>query len=238
MRKYLMIFGAILLIATVGALAATAEDLPPEVTLTTPINAEDSLDGTVGFTGTATDDNDVTLVEWRIDDGVWLIANDTDDWFFELDTTKFSSAAHKLWIRASDGFNFSAELEFDFSINQIPLLEIIGHVEGKLYKGAVEFAGNAMDDIAVVMVEVRVNGGEWLDLGAQVEWKYEVPSDDLEEGKHTFEIRVWDGEKYSEVYSTTFKFEPDSTPGFGVAAALAAALIAVPMVRLRKRGKA
>jgi len=46
---------------------------------------------------------------------------------------------------------------------------------------------------------------------------------------------VWDGEKYSTVYTTTFKFEPDSTPGFGVTALLLAALVAIPMARWRLR---
>jgi hypothetical protein len=235
MIRYAIIFGSLLLLLTVGALAVTAEDAPPEVVMTTPINAEDSLDGTVGFTGTASDDNEVSEVEWKVDDGLWFKANGTDEWFFELDTTKFTSAAHKLYLRASDGFNFSAELIFDFTINQIPWLEVLGHVEGKLYKGAVEFKGKAYDDIAVIMVEVKVNSGDWVDLGAQVEWKYEVPSDDLEEGKHTFEVRIWDGEKYSEVYTTTFKFEEEGMPGFGLTAVLAATLIAVPMARWRMR---
>jgi hypothetical protein len=235
MRKLILIVGSLVLLMTVGALVATAEDLPPEVTLTTPINAEDSLDGTMGFTGTSSDDNSVTEVEWRVDDGLWFKANGTDNWFFELDTTKFSSAAHKLWIRASDGFNFSAELEFDFSINQIPWLEILGHVEGKLYKGVVEFAGEAHDDIAVLMVEIQVDAGGWIQIGAEVEWSYKVPTDDLEEGGHTFEVRVWDGEKYSEAYSTTFKYKEDSTPGFGATAVLLAALVAIPMARWRMR---
>ncbi len=235
MIRYTMIFGSLLLLLTVGAMAVAGEDAPPEVTMTTPINAEDSLDGTVGFAGTASDDNEVTEVEWRVDDGLWFKANGTDDWFFELDTTQWLSEAHKLYIRASDGFNFSAVLSFDFTINQIPWLEILGHVEGKLYKGAVEFQGKAFDDIAVVMVEVQVDAGGWIEIGAQVEWKYEVPSDDLDEGKHTFEVRVWDGEKYSDVYSTTFKFKEEGTPGFGLTAALMAVLIAVPMARWRLR---
>jgi PGF-CTERM protein len=236
MMRYAIVFGSLLLLLTVGAMAVTAEDAPPVVTMTTPINAEDSLDGTVGFTGTASDDNEVTEVEWRIDDLLWFKANGTDEWFFELDTTTLTSKAHKLYLRASDGLNFSSVLSFDFTVNQIPWLEVIGHVEGKLYKGAVEFMGEAYDDIAVVMVEVKVDTGNWKEIGAQVEWKYEVPTDGLEEGKHTFEVRVWDGEKYSEVYSTTFKFEEEGTPGFGLTAALAAALIAVPMARWRRQG--
>lgn len=236
MIRYTLILGSLLLLLTVGALAVSAEDAPPTVTMTTPIDAEDSLDGTVGFTGTASDDNEVTEVEWRVDDLLWFKANGTDEWFFELDTTTLTSEAHKLYLRASDGFNFSAILSFDFTINQIPWLELIGHVEGKLYKGAVEFMGKAYDDIAVVMVEVKVDAGGWKEIGAQVEWRYEVPTDGLEEGKHTFEVRVWDGEKYSSVYSTTFKFEQEGTPGFGLTAALAATLIAVPMARWRRQG--
>lgn len=233
MKKLLMISGALLLLLTALAIVSAAEDLPPTVTMETPISAEDSLDGTEEFAGTASDDNEVSVVEWRVDDNNWFTANGTDDWHFQLDTTSFTSAAHKLFIRASDGFNFSAVLEFDFTINQIPLVEILGHVEGKLYKGAVEFAGKAYDDLAVVMVEVRVDGGNWLDIGAQVEWKYDVPTDDLEEGKHTFSVRVWDGEKYSDVYTTTFKYEEDSTPGFGLMMALAAVAVAVPVARSR-----
>jgi hypothetical protein len=210
-------------------------DQPPEISLTTPITG--SLDGLWTFIGNALDDNDVDKVEYQIDDGTWFTATGTDDWSFELDTTMFTSDDHVLKLRASDGERFSLEVDFDFTINQIPLVAITGHVEGKLFKDKVKFEGTASDDIAVVAVEIRIDSGDWIDLGALAAWTYKAPSKDMEEGNHSLEVRVWDGEKYSDIEDTYFNYEVSEEPGFGLIAALMAVLVAIPMVRWRMQGR-
>jgi hypothetical protein len=210
-------------------------DQPPEVTLTTPITG--SLDGLWTFIGNAIDDNSVDKVEYQVDDGGWFTATGVDEWSFELDTSMFTSDDHVLKLRASDGERFSLEVEFNFTINQIPLVAITGHVEGKLFKDKVNFEGTASDDIAVVAVEIRIDAGEWLDLGALAVWNYKAPVNDMEEGNHSLEVRVWDGEKYSEIEETYFSYEKSEEPGFGLLAALMAVLVAVPMARWRMRGR-
>jgi nuclear transport factor 2 (NTF2) superfamily protein len=212
--------------------AVFESDQPPEVEMTTQIGNL-SLHGIWAFVGIASDDNEVDRVEFSVDDGSWFRAAGTSEWSFELDTSMFTSSDHVLKIRASDGERFSLELEFNFSINQLPIVSILGHVEGKLYKDNVEFEGTASDDTAVVSVEVRVDGGEWFDIGAEVSWKYKVDTDGLSKGNHSFDVRVWDGEKYSEVYSTYFSFEESESPGFGLLAALLATMVAVPLARRR-----
>ncbi|MCK4970330.1 MAG: hypothetical protein KAS77_07380 [Thermoplasmata archaeon] len=210
-------------------------DQPPEVSLTTPITG--SLDGLWTFIGNALDDNEVDKVEYQVDDGGWFTATGVDEWSFELDTSMFTSDDHVLKLRASDGERFSLEVEFNFTINQIPLVAITGHVEGKLFKDKVNFEGTASDDIAVVAVEIRVDAGDWIDLGALAVWNYKAPVNDMEEGNHSLEVRVWDGEKYSEIEETYFNYEKSEEPGFGLLAALMAVLVAIPMARWRMRGR-
>ncbi len=210
-------------------------DQPPEISLTTPITG--SLDGLWTFIGNAMDDNEVDKVEYRVDDGGWFTATGKDEWSFELDTTMFSSDDHVLWVRASDGERFSLEVDFDFTINQIPLVEITGNVQGKLFRDNVNFEGTASDDIAVVAVEIRIDSGEWLNISALTAWTYKAPTADMEEGNHSLEVRVWDGDKYSETEETYFEYEVSEEPGFGMLAALMAVMVAIPMARWRMRGR-
>ncbi|NOQ54536.1 MAG: hypothetical protein GQ558_08030 [Thermoplasmata archaeon] len=235
MRRYAIVVGVLLIMISLGTVVSAEEDQPPEVTLTTPITG--SLDGLWTFIGNALDDNDVDKVEYQVDDGGWFTATGTDEWSFELDTSMFTSDDHVLKLRASDGERFSLEIEFDFTINQIPFVAITGHVEGKLFKDKVNFEGTASDDIAVVAVEIRIDSGDWLDLGALAAWTYKAPVNDMEEGNHSLEVRVWDGEKYSEIEETYFSFEKSEEPGFGLLAALMAVLVAIPMARWRMRGR-
>jgi hypothetical protein len=209
-------------------------DQPPEVSLDTPITG--SLDGIITFIGKALDDNDVDKVEYQVDDEGWYRADGTDDWSFELDTTMFTSDDHVLWLRASDGERFSLEISFDFTINQIPLVAITGHVDGKVYKDKVTFEGTASDDKAVVSVEIRIDAGDWVDVGALAAWEYKAPTKGMKEGNHSVEVRVYDGEKYSDTEVSYFTYKKSSEePGFGLLAALMAVLIAVPVARSRRR---
>lgn len=235
MRRYAILAGVLLILTSMGTMVSAEEDQPPEVSLTTPITG--SLDGLWTFIGNALDDNNVDKVEYQVDDGGWFTATGTDEWSFELDTSMFTSDDHVLKLRASDGERFSLEVFFNFTINQIPLVVITGHVEGKLYKDNVNFEGTASDDIAVVAVEIRIDSGDWLDLGALAAWTYKAPTDDMEEGNHSLEVRVWDGEKYSDTEETYFNYEASEEPGFGLLAALMAALVAIPMARWRMQGR-
>jgi len=210
-------------------------DQPPEISLTTPITG--SLDGLWTFIGNALDDNEVDKVEYQVDDGGWFTATGKDEWSFELDTTMFTSDDHVLWVRASDGERFSLEVDFNFTINQIPLVVITGNVQGKLFRDNVKFEGTASDDIAIVAVEIRIDSGDWLNISTLAAWIYKAPTKDMEEGNHSLEVRVWDGEKFSETEETYFSYEKSEEPGFGMLAALMAVLVAIPMARWRMRGR-
>ncbi len=235
MRRYAILVGVLLIIISMGTMVSAEVDQPPEVSLETPITG--SLDGIFTFIGKALDDNDVDKVEYQVDDGGWYRANGTTNWSFELDTSMFTSDDHVLWLRASDGERFSLELFFNFTINQIPLVKITGHVEGKVYKDRVTFEGTASDDKAVVKVEIRIDAGEWIDLGALASWSYKASTGELDEGNHTVDVRVYDGEKYSETATSYFTYNKSEEPGFGLLAALMAVLVAVPMARWRMRDR-
>jgi hypothetical protein len=208
-------------------------DQAPTATITIPATGQ-VVNGVVEFSGTATDDNAVDSVEFRIDGDTWYPATGTDAWTVELDTTMFTHGEHTLEIRCSDGERECLPIEVAFTVDQIPELELLKHVDGKRYTDSVKFSGTASDDSAVTQVEVRIDGGEWLIVDGTATWSFKVPTKGLKEGNHTVEIRAFDGEGYSDVLTTSFKFKKSEEPGFGALVA-ALALVAVIPVALRRR---
>ncbi|NIP37450.1 MAG: hypothetical protein GWN18_21015, partial [Thermoplasmata archaeon] len=87
----------------------------------------------------------------------------------------------------------------------------------------------------VVKVEVRIDGGAWMEADGTSSWSYEIDTKKMEEGNHTVEVRSFDGDKYSDPVEVTFEVDHDKAPkeeepGFGILlmtlSMLAAALVA------------
>jgi hypothetical protein len=138
-------------------------------------------------------------------------------------------------VRSSDGTLTSDVASVSFTVDQRPGVAISVHVDGKTYKDKVRIVGTATDDGAVTRVEARLDDGDWVLLDGTTEWTYRPATGKLKEGEHTLELRSFDGESYSDVLSTTFKFKKSEEPGFTLLAAMLAVLVAVPALRWRAR---
>ncbi len=103
----------------------------PAIQITYPDNGS-TVSGSIKVEGVASDtDGSVTLVEMKIDDGIWQIANGTTSWNYDIDTTKLSDGNHVIYARAYDGKNYS----------KIVYLSLIVENERK-YKLTIEISPN------------------------------------------------------------------------------------------------
>ncbi len=109
-----------------------------------------------------------------------------------------------------------------------PLLELVFNGTTKT------IVGLALDDYQTLLVEVRLDDGEWFEAEGTHNWNAAVTMDHLAEGVHTIEFRSWDGLQHSDVVSYDFTIEWDGpgvqdedTPQEGWWTPLALAIVAI-----------
>jgi hypothetical protein len=180
-------------------------DLTPMVIVTVPVEGQ-MVHETLDFLGTASDDIAIENVDWRIDGGTWDYALGTTGWSVRIDSTMLSHGEHVFEVRCSDYAQQCEPVSVVFFVNQLPEVSLIGHNYGHAYKDKVKFSGTASDDTFVDRIEVQIDDEGWHPLSQTDSWTYLVHSTHLEEGVHTFEIRVYDEDGESTDLNTTFEF--------------------------------
>lgn len=122
--------------------------------------------------------------------------------------------------------------------DQPPLVALSGsHSDGMMYTDKVQVSGDVNDDVGAIMVEFRIDNGSWVLSELEgTAWTLDVPTQNLDEGEHTLEVRAYDGIQYSAIASTTFSFErSDEEPGFGAMIAVIAMMTVLVTTRSRRR---
>lgn len=101
-----------------GGSVAIADTTPPVVTIT-PLSPDPTDNTTPTFTGTASDESNISSVEYRVDDGVWTAATASDGAFdspdegYTFTTDALSEAEHAVYVRATDAVaNITAEVDY------------------------------------------------------------------------------------------------------------------------------
>jgi hypothetical protein len=101
-----------------GASVAIADNNPPTVTIT-PLSPDPTENTTPTFTGSASDESNITAVEYRVDDGDWTAATASDGAFdspaedYTFTTTSLADGEHTVYVRATDSAgNTTAEVDY------------------------------------------------------------------------------------------------------------------------------
>ena len=123
--------------------------------------------------------------------------------------------------------------------NPAPIAVITEPTEAEAIGGTIKIKGSSSDDTDVVKVEVRIDGGAWMEADGTSSWSYEVDTSKMEEGNHTVEVRSFDGEKYSDPMTVTFEVDhtkapEEEEPGFGLALMMLSLLGAALVVWKRR----
>lgn len=89
------------------------EDTPPSVNIQIPIddeNVDRNEDKIIAIKGTAFDaQNTLSIIEIKIDDGVWIPVGASTQWYHELSLSRMENGNHTIYARSFDGDEYSAE---------------------------------------------------------------------------------------------------------------------------------
>lgn len=190
-------------------------DQPPSVAITIPVTGG-IYNGTIDLSGTAFDDQGIVRVEISIDDGPWSIVEGATAWTYSLNTVSMTSGDHTMRVRAWDVTAFTQK-STTFVVDQPPSVTVNTPIDDVDYHKMLEINGAAEDDVEVLRIELRIDGGEWITTDGTDDWSYTIDTRDFDDGTHMLECRAFD--KYTSSRTFTVKFSvsnPDvkvSTPG-------------------------
>jgi len=101
-----------------GDSVTIADTTPPVVTIT-PLSPDPTENSTPTLTGTASDDSDISSVEYRVDDGSWTAATASDGAFdspdedYTFTTASLADGEHAVYVRATDSAgNTTTEVDY------------------------------------------------------------------------------------------------------------------------------
>jgi len=112
-----------------GDSVAIADTTAPVITIT-PLIPDPIENTTPTLTGTATDESNISAVEYKVDDGIWAAATASDGVFdspsesYTFTTAALSEAEHTVYVRATDSAgNTTAEVDYasdSFTVQTAP----------------------------------------------------------------------------------------------------------------------
>ena len=102
--------------AKIDAVSPVPPNPVPEAAISSPTAAE-ALGGKIKIKGTSSDDTDVVKVEVRIDGDVWMEADGTSSWSYEVDTSKMEEGNHTVEVRSYDGEKYSDPVAVTFEVD-------------------------------------------------------------------------------------------------------------------------
>jgi len=80
--------------------------------------------------------------------------------------------------------------------------------EGQKVKGIIEITGTATKGtLEISNVQLRVDSGDWLDATGATGWQLTLDTTNLKNGRHTLEVRAYDGTDYSDMVNATLTVE-------------------------------
>lgn len=202
----------------------------PEVSIDEASDWEDMSPGLMA-TGAYWDDNDVTGIHARVDGGEWLVTNfgpfvpPPNSWHLPINTIGLVQGDHVLEARAYDGYQYSSIESMVFHIDRQPVVTIDQQPDDRSVKTKLPLSGTLDDDGVVERIEYRIDKGDWVNITVTANWSVTIPIKDLEPGIHEVDIRAYDGSKYSDIETMTFRKEKEEEPGFVAAVSVLSLLV-------------
>jgi hypothetical protein len=175
----------------------------PTISVTYPREG-DFCNGTMDISGTASAFTSVEWVELRIDDSDWVMAEGTTDWRYEIDTTQIARGTHMFLVRCFDGRRYSEITQLFFEVDQEPSLQITSPENGTSFWDVATFEGTAGDDLAIEIVEYRLDEGQWTAANGLNLWEFRIDTSNLSSGEHKVEVRCRDCARSTPVQTRTW----------------------------------
>ncbi len=173
---------------------ATPDVRAPVVSITAPA-ADARPMGAFVVLVDASDDVGVAAVALSLD-GTALQERTAAPWSWPLDTATLATGAHQLVARARDAAGNStdsAPVRFfvGAGVDAPPSVALTGLSDGSMLTGKLELLVTAADDVAVMRLELLVDGAV-AQMASVAPWRPELDPDALTEGAHTVRARAFD----------------------------------------------
>jgi hypothetical protein len=121
---------------------------------------------------------------------------------------KSQVGSNRVAVRVTDCNGAGADQSFMVTVIdpanvQRPVCEITLPANGSGVRGDIFVTGRVVrGSLPTVAVQIRIDGGEWLNATGAEEWSLSVKTTLLRNGAHTIEARAFDGNLYSDIAST------------------------------------
>jgi hypothetical protein len=179
------------------------------VDITSPSSGSNyDLGSSIYITGTAWGPDRVGSVRIKVDDtGSWVFASDTSGseepystWEYWLDTNGLTPGDHTLWANASGGGN-SSEFGITIRLNDVtaPHLQILIPSENSefIIGEIITLSGPVSDNVGIDKLELIVDSdsNNSIDITSSIvndEFSYDIDSNSLGFGEHSFKITAFD----------------------------------------------
>lgn len=195
------------------------DDNPPALEIISPDEGE-IVEGIIVLEVEATDDNQVSDVEYRVNQENWrkMYYNGGDSYIASWNTqgVNAGNGDHQITFRASDltpnwaqkSVNITVFNEEDITY---PYLEIIMPKE-EFYNSRISIEVEASDPDGVSTVQYRIDNGSWRTLDTDDSDTFTSTWTPFEDGWHWLDVRAEDSQGY--VTELAIRFETDSNPPF------------------------
>ena len=192
---------------------------PPILQIISPEDGE-TVEGITILEVEATDDNKISDVEFRVDQGNWrkMYSNEENEYIASWNTQEANvgNGEHQLGFRASDLSGNWIEETVDINVfNEeditYPYLEIVNPQE-EFYNSRVDIQAKASDPDGIMEVKYRIDNGSWRMLDEESTELFTSSWTPLGDGWHWLDISAEDNQGYASEQSV--RFETDSTPPF------------------------
>ena len=182
-------------------------DDPPTVQITWPSNGYTTDNSPITVQGTASDDNQVSLVQVRINGGSWQNASGTTSW---SKSVPLALGSNTIDARAQDDQAHyssvdSINVTYEPPDDDPPTVQITWPSNGYTTNSSpITVEGTASDDNQVTVVQVRINGGSWQNASGTTSWSKSVS---LAPGPNAIDARARDDKpQYSSIDATNVTY--------------------------------
>lgn len=220
MAKFRYLTPLILGLACTSDKGITVHNNTPEVTISSPVDGEQVIEGTsVSIQGQVNDDNDLGLLEivWRVDGQVVCSESQPDTNGNLQCSTTFESGGGEVQLSATDadGAQGSAVINLDVIPNETPTAEIISPSEDGVYKEGDQIEFRAiLSDAEDSPTELTASwssslGDDLSNLGTEPDSNGEIfDFATLSEGEHVIRLEVEDSNGDSDMFPVIITVGP------------------------------
>jgi hypothetical protein len=159
----------------------------------------------------------IQQIEFNIDSSDWQLAEGTENWEFEFDTTSVNNGFIPINIRSFDGIEYSNPIELPLYVVNIGC-EFIDPINGSTLKNTIKIQGTSFgSDVSEVLIKIDDNS--WAEaqpdelVGNLSEWIYKWDTKSVGNGVHTISIKAYNGIWYSIPISIEVRVKNSSSDG-------------------------